>query len=88
MAYYLRRFKKVDKTDECDGGGAVAAVGDVVCAQPFDSAPSGMGNAVPIGSADRWDNVLGIGGKVINQMAYPTMQNKPKKRYKIKRRKK
>jgi hypothetical protein len=87
MTVYLRRFKKVEKTDECDGGVA-APVGDVACAQPFDSAPSGMGNAVPIGSADRWDNVLGIGGKVINQMSYPMMDNKPKKRYKIKRRKK
>ena len=78
MAVYLRRFKKTENTNECDGAAPAAPM----CEQPFTSGATGIGNAIPLQSGDRWDNVLGAG--FIGTVGYPVK----KKRYKIKKRKK
>lgn len=71
MAYYIRKKKVID---ECDGGI------DAGCAAPMTDIPDGMGPVIPGHSGDRFDNILGAG--FIN-----TMQIKPKRKYKVRKRK-
>ena len=71
MAYYIRKKKVVD---ECDGGM------DAGCSTPVTDVPDGMGPVIPGYSGDRFDNTLGIG-------YYNTTQNKPKRKYKVRKRK-
>jgi hypothetical protein len=53
---------------------------DVGCAAPMADIPDGMGPVIPGHSGDRFDNILGSG--FVN-----TMQIKPKRKYKVRKRK-
>ena len=68
MKYYLRRFKK---TDECEAA---------PCEAPISSPPAGMGDAVPVLSGDRWDNVFGLGwGHLTNVQRIKRRKSRKKK---------
>lgn len=71
MAYYIRKKKVVD---ECDGGI------DAGCAAPMTDIPDGMGPVIPGHSGDRFDNILGSG--FVN-----TIQIKPKRKFRVRKRK-
>lgn len=75
MAYYIRKKKVVD---ECDGGM------DMGCAAPMTDVPDGIGSVIPGHSGDRFDNILGAG---FNTFINNTMQLKPKRKYRVRKRK-